>query len=63
MIRTEDRSLISEIEGHVRGFPGQVGECGGWVVRVLSVDADGGSFEILAIPEGFTWPEPEDGDG
>lgn len=48
------------IQTECRGttFAGEVAECAGWVVRATSANSDGsGSFEILAIPEGFELPE------
>lgn len=49
----EDAREREMVETSGRAFAGQVAECSGWVVRVLTVNADGsGSFELLATPAG-----------
>jgi hypothetical protein len=53
MRATFPRSVSTDAtECHGAAFPGQVAECGGWVIRVLDVNQNGGgSFELLAYPD------------
>lgn len=52
-----DGEVLGTQECSGRAFAGQVAECDGWVVRALSVAADGGgTFEVLAAPDGFEPP-------
>jgi hypothetical protein len=45
------KGLSEPVECYGDAFVGQVAECGGWVVRVVEANAEGGAFVLLAHPD------------